>query len=182
MLVDPAHSIKKNLSSDNHDDNNNNNGEPILSSTPQTKSQNANLKKDNDDNDKDDDEEDNDDDAIVGDPLWASIFPKSNSLSASSPSSSSSSSSSSCISSSTPSSNMSSSCAEMYDDLGFPFDPRVVTPRKEKIDSEYDVKEEIGKGKFGRVHKAVHKTTGKSNCLQATQFPSLPPSLKIAFY
>ena len=50
----------------------------------------------------------------------------------------------------------------MYDDLGFPFDPRVVEARKEKVDSEYDVQEEIGKGKFGRVHKAVHKTTGES--------------------
>jgi hypothetical protein len=54
------------------------------------------------------------------------------------------------------------SMIEMYDNLGFPFEPRVVAARKtEKAEKEYDMKEEIGKGKFGRVHRAVHKTTGK---------------------
>ena len=83
--------------------------------------------------------EDDDDDEI-NDPLWSSLFPSSYPA---------------------PPSASSASASEMYDDLGFPFEPRVVEARKEKVDSEYDVQEEIGKGKFGRVHKAVHKTTGE---------------------
>ncbi|XP_022101402.1 myosin light chain kinase, smooth muscle-like isoform X2 [Acanthaster planci] len=54
-----------------------------------------------------------------------------------------------------------------YDDTeeeedGEPFEPKIATIRKkEKVEDFYDIKEQLGKGRYGTVYRCIEKTTGK---------------------